>query len=1025
MRIISLLIFCLLTLGESRGQSAAHLKEYLKEYKTYPFSDPDPLPNSGSIYPYYRFDGFTSEPIMKKWKIVELENDFIKILIMPEIGGKIWAAIDKTTSKSFIYENQVVKFRDIAMRGPWTSGGIEPNYGLIGHTPNCAAPVEYMTRTNNDGSVSCFISVLDRLSMTRWNLEINLPKDKSYFITRSFWHNSTSSVQPYYTWMNAAVCAKEDLQFIYPGNKYIGHNGEVSDWPLDKKTGKNLSNYAENNFGISKSYHVTGTHSKYFGTYWKNEDYGMMHFAERDEKLGKKLFLWALSDNGKIWEELLTDHDGQYAEVQSGRLFNQNFPKSSFTPFKQLGFAPYQSDVWSEYWYPFSHTKGVTEAGLTGVFNFKQDADSLHIYISPVATVDDSLRIYGKSGGLLYWERLRLKPLIPYHKAIYLKNAVAEKVTLNGETVGLSDAKEDELSRPLTHPKGFDWKSSYGLYLQGRDLVRFRNHDEAEIKLRQSISANPLFMPALTEMAAIQYFKMNYDSAYHFAKRAMSIDAYEPSANFYYALSATKLGKWADALDGFEVAGLNPGFNSAAATELSRLYLSRKNFTKAYEYASKSLAGNDRNLSGLQLQYLAARLLNKETSAIKAKILSLEPLNHFVRFEAYLARPREDDKEAFMKYINGEAPEETFLDLAAWYFRAGCLPESRKVLELAPANSELLFWRAYLSRDEKGGDELLRQANQSSALLVFPYLAETVAVMEWARQQNADWKPVYYLSLIYKFRNDKEKARALLEGVKTPVDFAPFYAYRSALIKGLDKKLEDLHLAAAVGPRQWRYGNMLAEHYIRSENYARALEIIRPYAQENSSNYITGMVYIRALLLNEHYNEAEKELSKIHILPFEDATYGRSLYRQTKLMLAYRALSDKNHKLALQKITEAESWPRNLGVGKPYQDLIDLSMELWLKSAVYKAMGEGGNSRKYLNSIKSATYEPGSISSLIKSQSLKQLGLVSSANATFQQWLRLQKDSKLGSKGHAFFAKGSDFGFVLKTISQKEDQRLF
>jgi Tfp pilus assembly protein PilF len=620
---------------------------------------------------------------------------------------------------------------------------------------------------------------------------------------------------------------------------------------------------------------------------------------------------------------------------------------------------------------------------------------------------------------------VRLKPLMPYHKAIYLKNAVAVKVTLNGETIGLNAASEEQMSRPLTHLTGFDWKSSYGLYLQGRDLVRFRNHEEAEIKFRQSIAANPAFMPALTEMASIQYHKMNYDSAYHYAKIALSIDAYEPAANFYYALSAAKQGKWADALDGFEVAGLNPGFSSAAATELSRMYLSRKDFTRACEYAGKSLEGNARNLSGLQLQYLAARLLNKETSSISAKILLLEPLNHFVRFEAYLANPKDDNRQAFIKYINGEAPEETFLDLAAWYFRAGRMSESRKVLEAAPANSEILFWRAYLSKDEKGGEELLRQANQSSASLVFPYLEETATVMEWARHQNADWKPVYYLSLIYKFRNDKEKAGALLEEVKTPVDFAPFYAYRSTLVKEPGKKLADLHIAATVDPRQWRYGNMLAEHYVRTQSYSRALEIIKPYYQEDNNNYITGMVYIRALLLNDRYNEAEKELSRIQILPFEDATYGRSLYRQTKLMLAYRALSEKDHKLALQKITEAELWPRNLGVGKPYENLIDSSMELWLKSAVYKAMGDRENFRKCLNRIKSAIYEPGSISSLIKSHSLKQLGLVSSANATFQQWSRVQKDPKIGSKGYTFFTTGSDFGFILKTISQKEDQRLF
>ncbi|MBL0110582.1 MAG: DUF5107 domain-containing protein [Saprospiraceae bacterium] len=89
-----------------------------------------------------------------------MENQYIKLMILPEIGGKIWAAWDKASGEAFIYNNQVVKFRDVAMRGPWTSGGIEANYGIIGHTPNCATPVDYKTQSNADRSVKLFYRYL-------------------------------------------------------------------------------------------------------------------------------------------------------------------------------------------------------------------------------------------------------------------------------------------------------------------------------------------------------------------------------------------------------------------------------------------------------------------------------------------------------------------------------------------------------------------------------------------------------------------------------------------------------------------------------------------------------------------------------------------------------------------------------------------------------------------------------------------------------------------------------------------------
>jgi hypothetical protein len=171
------------------AQQDAKFTEYQKEFTTYPFSDPDPIANFSKIYPYFRFDGFTETGVQKKWKVVEIENDFIKILILPEVGGKIWAAIDKKTNEPFLYYNHTVKFRDVAMRGPWTSGGIEANYGIIGHTPNCATPVDYIITKKEDGSVSCTIGVLDLLTLTNWRMEINLPKDKAFFTTQSFWYN--------------------------------------------------------------------------------------------------------------------------------------------------------------------------------------------------------------------------------------------------------------------------------------------------------------------------------------------------------------------------------------------------------------------------------------------------------------------------------------------------------------------------------------------------------------------------------------------------------------------------------------------------------------------------------------------------------------------------------------------------------------------------------------------------------------------------------------------------------------------
>ena len=184
MRYATLPVICLAALCAPVATAGAKavVKEYDRVFTTYPYSDPDPVPTMSRFYPYFRYDGFTDKPIQKKWKVVELSNDYLQILILPEIGGKVWAAIDKTTGKPFIYFNHVVKFRDVSMRGPWTSGGMEANYGIIGHTPNCFSPVDYLVRRNPDGSASCIIGTLDLLTRTTWRLEINLPAGPGLFL---------------------------------------------------------------------------------------------------------------------------------------------------------------------------------------------------------------------------------------------------------------------------------------------------------------------------------------------------------------------------------------------------------------------------------------------------------------------------------------------------------------------------------------------------------------------------------------------------------------------------------------------------------------------------------------------------------------------------------------------------------------------------------------------------------------------------------------------------------------------------
>ena len=907
----------------SYQQGPAKVAEYKKVFKTYPFSDPDPIPEVGKVYPYYRFDGYTNKPVDKEWKVVELENDFIKLMILPEIGGKIWAAFEKTTGKSFVYYNQVVKFRDVAMRGPWTSGGVEANYGIVGHTPNCATPVDYITMTKKDGSVSCVIGVLDLLTRTSWRIDINLEKDKAYFTTSSSWFNSSPFEQPYYTWMNTGIKAKGNLEFIYPGTKFIGHAGEYSDWPIDKK-GRNLSFYEQNNFGEYKSYHVFGKYTNFFGGYYHDEDFGMGRYSTHDDKPGKKIWIWGLSEQGMIWDKLLTDTDGQYVEVQSGRLFNQPASESSFTPFKNRGFTPNATDMWTEYWFPVLKTKGFVTANNYGALNVKNENGMLKLYLLPLQPLNEEIKI-ADGDNIFYSKKADLKTLQLFTDSIKI-NGNHIIVSIGDKIIYDPSPDAGNISRPVKIPDDFNWKSVQGLYLQGKELIRQRMYPAAEEKIREALKADANYLPALTDLAMLLYRAMKYDEALVNAKRALSVDTYDPAANYYYALINIKLGNITDAKDGFDIASQAVEYRSASYTQLAQLYLKEGNLNRSEYYAKQAIDFNKYAIDAYELLAVIYRYQEKKELAEKIidTIQKIDPLNHFAQFEKYLWDATDKNKVEFVSNIRNEMPGQTFLELASWYYNnTGRTIDILKVLDLAVPDAEILYWKSVLAKKDINTEEL-------KPGLVFPFRPESAEILQTIIMKNDHWLPKYHLALIQWTSNNIPAAKKLFDQCGEVPVYAPFYAARAKLFVEGDRVLADLQKARDLDKNEWRYGRALVNYFIQHNQYDKALATADAEYKKFPQNYILGMLYARTLILNKQYDIADKLLAKIEVLPAEGNTIGRQLYRETKLMLAVESMKAGNCKKAMQFVADSKLWPARLGSGKPYDEDIDTRIEDWL-----------------------------------------------------------------------------------------------
>ena len=923
-----LLVLSAITSSCGITKSRARISEEKRVIKTYPFSDPDPVPilarRNPAIYPYFRFDGFSRAGRDKEWKVVCLENDFIKVYILPEAGGKIWGAIEKSTGRDFIYRNEVMKFRDVGMRGPWTSGGIEFNFGLIGHAPSTATPVDYVLKENVDGSVNCVVGGIDLPSRTQWRVQVRLPKDAAEFETTSFWYNPTTLQQSYYHWMNAAVHARDDLQFYYPGNYYIGHGGDVHPWPVNEN-GIDLSLYKNHYFGGHKSLHVLGSYADFSGGYWHDLGFGFGHWSNYDDMPGRKIWIWSLSRSGAIWEDLLTDHNGQYVEVQAGRQFSQAALSSgNDTPFTQAAFLPYAADTWKEVWFPFKQIGGLVAANPDVAMNVSRDAGKMQIALNALRPIHADMVVSAGKVTLLR-ERLTLKPMQIIEREIPVPATEQDiAVSLAGQLLWRSGSERGtDFQRPLAAPPEKASPSVEKMYLLGRQQELLRDYGRAREYYTECVKEDPLHVPAMTRLAELDYRRAEYDQALIWAKKALAIDTYDAGANFVCANVLKELGNLTAAKEALSWAARSPEYRSAAYTVIAEIHLREARFEDAAAYARRALAFNATSIPALSAIAVAQRKLGLQQEALKTQheILDIDPLNHFAVAEAYLLDASKRNQDQLTSLIRSELPYESYLELAGYYTRIGQAQEADQILRLSPSHPLVDYWRAYLAKDKgpAAGKELLAKATQASAKEVFPYRDEMIPVFQWALTQKRDWKSLYYLALIYWSKGRIDEAVGLMKECGSSPDYGPFYLTRAELLKKTgEKSVDDYQKALRIAPEEWRSCLALARRESELGTVQNALDVAKTGFHKFPDNFMLGMEYAKALIDSRQYQDALDVLDRLVVLPYENASEGRELYEKAHLMLAGANIRGRKYEQALDHVTKSKEWPEHLGVGKPY-----------------------------------------------------------------------------------------------------------
>jgi len=923
--------------------------EELVTLKTYDFGDPNPVPiinENPTIYPYYKYDGYSNVPIQKEWKVVTLENDHIKVMVLPEAGGKVWGAIDKATGEEFIYKNEVMKFRNISMRGPWTSGGIEFNFGVIGHHPSTATPVDYTYGNDLDGNAYCIVGSIDLPSRTQWRVKIVLKKGKANFETQASWYNPTSFRQAYYNWMTAAAPATEDLTIYAPGDEYLDHGGDPHPYPIDA-AGRDLSQYNENNFGGSKSYHVVGSYDDYFGGYFGDRGYGFGHWSTYEDSPGQKVWLWALSRSGGIWEDLLTDTDGQYIEFQAGRLLNQYAPdKTKINPISKRSFGAGAHDQWREVWFPINGIGGMSDASEYGVMNIQQE-EKLTLGINSFEDKKATVQKFYASGKSSKIE-IDLKAM--QHVHLELEDDVEEiqilELDLNWEIEDDSQKIERDFTSTITDSTR-QASNEYTFHLAEQAYVS-RLYAKAEELYLRCIERDPLHIEALVSMGELYLREAKYTQAKTYLKNALEIDTYHPRANFLQGTLYRIQGDEVNALESLSWATRDIAYHSVAYGAMAEILIKQQKYQRAFEYCRKSLESNSKNMQSLLLLKTVERLLNHRDIKMKpyADLKDLDELHDGLQIEELLSSNTSKEQHQFATIFRGEFPDQALLECVLYYYNLGRVEEAIRVAELMPDPSVIVsLWLAYLKEDL----QLLKSIEEAKIDFVMPFRAESLEVLNWAIENNPSWKFKYYKSLVLLGLRHEEGGE-ILTGLKDTPTEALFYLNRSQLLSHVEdyNPIVDLEIANKNSDR-WRIDHLRSEYYFKNNEFDKALRAANESVRSNPDNYIIRMDAIRALLGLGKYDEAVRSMKDLTVLPFEGASSGRMLYEVAHTGQAIEFIKSKNYKSAIGALNKAKVWDESMGVGKPYNP--DERVQDYLLAHSYAKLNKVEDSKKALTRV--------------------------------------------------------------------------
>ncbi len=904
--------------------------------------------SSGVVYPYPVVESIANEKVDKEWNAVWLENEYIKVMILPELGGRVQMAYDKIKQRHFVYYNHVIKPALVGLTGPWISGGIEFNWPQH-HRPSTYLPVDSIIVENEDGSVTVWVNEQERMFHQKGMAGFTLRPGCAYLEIKGTVYNPTDMPQTFLWWANPAVAVNDEYQSVFPPdiNAVFDHGKRaVSSFPIatgtyykmDYSAGVDISNYK--NIKVPTSYMAVNSQYDFEGGYENDTKGGMLHVADHHFSPGKKQWTWGNGDFGRAWDRALTDEDGPYIELMAG-VYTENQPDFTWL-------MPYEEKRFTQYFMPYRELGIVKNASKDVIFNVEETADG-NAMLRVLVTNRRKVEIHAINNLThedVYVEtEVELSPEMVCERVIDLKGMPFGEVLFSVDDL-MWVADDDEI-RPIPDAAEAallpqDIKTNDQLYLTGLHLEQYRHATYSPVDYyEEALRRDPLDYRCNNALGLWYIRKGRFDIAEKYLRTAVKVlmkrnpNPYDGEPIYNLGLALKYQNKLGAAYDMFWKATWNKAWADAGYFEAAKISMWNMDYASALDEINRCIDNNWHNHKARALKTTLLRILDRidEAQAFAEESLQFDKFNYGCIYELYLLTEDEAVLQQMKDMMHGMA--NNYDELGLDYLHIGCTDEAYDVWALAIEEGAVTPMTYYYQNHFT----LMFSDKAANAKpdCCFPNRLDDISVLDMAMKMNPDDAMApYYLGCLYYDKRQYDLAQNLWEtSVERKADFPT--AHRNlALVyynkcNDAERALKEMEQAYSLDETDSRVLMELDQLYKRMQKpHQWRLDFLQKHPAEIQKR--DDLVLEEITLLNQlgRYEEAMERLAGRQFHVWEggegkvSGQYQICRIEHAKLLIAEvsagSAVAAENRAAAIDRaitlLEECLVFPHNIGEGK-------------------------------------------------------------------------------------------------------------